>query len=116
MEAVGRSQAHPLHVKSQSQAGRSPFSGKNPHGQTPADITALTNRVNQGSYFHLGAGGGGCVNKENFGKRRWPAPSKGRGDGRGSLWAKKTGEEMKTGKSVRHTSVLKHTDGVVRVP
>lgn len=56
------------------------------------------------------------MNKENFGKRRWPAPTKGRGDGRGSLWAKKTGEEMKTGKSVRHTSVLKHTDGVVRVP
>lgn len=27
--------------------------------QTPADLTALTKRVNQESYFHVGAGGGG---------------------------------------------------------
>lgn len=40
-------------------------SGTTPSTETLADITALTNRINQDGYVHLWAGEGGCANQED---------------------------------------------------
>lgn len=80
--------------------------------QTPVDITALTNRVNQESYFHVEAGGRGLEFLEREGGLLLPKAGE---MGEGGFETKKTGEEMKMRRGISHTFVLKHTDGIFRV-